>query len=209
MKEIAYKVRNLQAKLRWILYNYVGKNLTIKTYEEPAFKEKSIATAKDSIKILLTSFTSYFPVFLMSLRCLRRHKVRTVLTVIGIIIGVTSIVSLNAVSEGMQKQMIDWIESSMGADLIVLGEGSSQFMPDNRFPENYAYEISSFIGVKSTVNLFFDRGFVNGYLCLIEGTSSDTVPSEITIVDGSYFTLNSRLETTSKLKSQKRLKDSK
>ena len=105
----------LQKTLNDLQSEYVNGNLTKEAYEKlrREYEEKIVANRKKPVHTShLNSLFSSFLAFSMAFRCLRRHKARTTLTVLGIMVGVTAIVSLSAVSEGMQQQMTGWIESS-------------------------------------------------------------------------------------------------
>ena len=63
----------------------------------------------------------------MSSSNLRRRKLRTFLTVLGVVIGTASIVVMVSLGLGMQKSMYQEIEQSGGVtSLTVTGKGSSQ-----------------------------------------------------------------------------------
>ena len=59
----------------------------------------------------------------MALRSLRANLFRTVLTLLGIVIGVASVITMLAVGDGSQQQVIDRI-SAMGTDLILVRPGA-------------------------------------------------------------------------------------
>ncbi|PCE32556.1 MacB family efflux pump subunit [Burkholderia ubonensis] len=60
--------------------------------------------------------------FRMAWRALVSHRLRTVLTMLGIIIGITSVVSIVAIGEGAKRYMLDEI-GSMGTNTINLYPG--------------------------------------------------------------------------------------
>jgi macrolide transport system ATP-binding/permease protein len=59
----------------------------------------------------------------MALRSLRANLFRTVLTLLGIVIGVASVITMLAVGDGSRQQVIDRI-SAMGTDLILIRPGA-------------------------------------------------------------------------------------
>jgi macrolide transport system ATP-binding/permease protein len=59
----------------------------------------------------------------MSLRALRANLLRTVLTLLGIVIGVGSVVAMLAVGEGARQAVLDRI-GSMGTDLLLVRPGA-------------------------------------------------------------------------------------
>lgn len=128
---------------------------------------------------------------LMASRNMKKRKARTALTVLGIAVGVTAIVSLTSVSEGMRIQMTEWIKSSMGADLIVTSSGSSEMLPEGKMPEDYVKRISELDDVDSISTQLYGMGVVEGEGCLIQGIESDTEIKHITITGGYMLKENS------------------
>jgi len=124
---------------------------------------------------------------LMAVRNIRKRKARTALTVLGIVVGVTAIVALTSVSEGMQIQMTEWIKSSMGADLIVTGAGSSEIMPEDKIPEDYIDIIAGLRDVKSASGQLYAMGIVEGTSSLIQGVDPNVKLNHITIRHGSLL----------------------
>ena len=59
----------------------------------------------------------------MALRSLRANLFRTVLTLLGIVIGVASVITMLAVGDGSRQQVLDRI-SAMGTDLILIRPGA-------------------------------------------------------------------------------------
>ena len=65
------------------------------------------------------------PVLKIALRALARNKVRSALTMLGIIIGVASVIAMVSLGQGAQKQVQDQI-SSMGTNLLIVQAGSQR-----------------------------------------------------------------------------------
>jgi putative ABC transport system permease protein len=61
--------------------------------------------------------------FLMALRALRRNKMRTVLTMLGIIIGVAAVIAMVAIGNGATTQVEDQI-ASLGQNVVLVFAGS-------------------------------------------------------------------------------------
>ena len=61
----------------------------------------------------------------IALRALARNKVRSALTMLGIIIGVASVIAMVSLGQGAQKQVQDQI-SSMGTNMLVVSAGSQR-----------------------------------------------------------------------------------
>jgi putative ABC transport system permease protein len=63
------------------------------------------------------------PVLKMALRALARNKVRSGLTMLGIIIGVASVIAMVSLGEGAQQQVQERI-ASMGTNMLIVSAGS-------------------------------------------------------------------------------------
>jgi putative ABC transport system permease protein len=61
----------------------------------------------------------------IALRALARNKARSALTMLGIIIGVASVIAMVSLGQGAQKQVQDQI-SSMGTNMLVVSAGSQR-----------------------------------------------------------------------------------
>ncbi|MDP4291348.1 MAG: ABC transporter permease, partial [Bacteroidota bacterium] len=61
----------------------------------------------------------------IAFHALRRNKFRTFLTMLGIIIGVASVIAMLAIGQGSKKSIQDQI-SSMGTNLVFVMPGSQQ-----------------------------------------------------------------------------------
>src|SRR5690606_41330056 len=57
-----------------------------------------------------------------ALRSLRSNVFRTILTLLGIVIGVASVISMLAIGDGAKKTVVDSI-SSMGSNLLLVRPG--------------------------------------------------------------------------------------
>ncbi|WP_201557412.1 MacB family efflux pump subunit [Psychrobacter sp. 72-O-c] len=73
-----------------------------------------------------STFSSFidrlFEAFKMSLLAMRAHKMRTLLTMLGIIIGIASVVSVVGLGKGSQAQILTNI-SSLGTNTITISDG--------------------------------------------------------------------------------------
>lgn len=65
------------------------------------------------------------PVVKIALRALLRNKVRSALTMLGIIIGVASVIAMVSLGQGAQKQVQDQI-ASMGTNMLIVSAGSQR-----------------------------------------------------------------------------------
>ena len=59
----------------------------------------------------------------IALRALSRNKMRTILTMLGIVIGVAAVIAMVGVGQGAQQKVQDQI-ASMGTNLIYVSAGS-------------------------------------------------------------------------------------
>ncbi len=69
----------------------------------------------------------------MALRALRANLFRTILTLLGIVIGVGSVVAMLAIGTGAQKSVLDRI-SSMGSDLLLVRPSMANFRGGGSMP---------------------------------------------------------------------------
>ncbi|HWR53430.1 MAG TPA: ABC transporter permease [Bryobacteraceae bacterium] len=63
------------------------------------------------------------PILKVALRALARNKVRSGLTMLGIIIGVAAVIAMVSLGQGAQKQVSDQI-ASMGTNMLIVSAGS-------------------------------------------------------------------------------------
>jgi putative ABC transport system permease protein len=66
--------------------------------------------------------------FKIALRALRANKMRSVLTMLGIVIGVSTVVALLSIGKGATASITSEIQSS-GSNLLTVSPGRSQFGP--------------------------------------------------------------------------------
>lgn len=102
--------------------------------------------------------------FKMSLLAMRAHKMRTLLTMLGIIIGIASVVSVVGIGKGSQAQILTNI-SSLGTNTITINDGypfgdpRRQYNDDNLTPEdaqavaNQPYVVSVSPQINSNTNV--------------------------------------------------------
>src|SRR6185436_3477370 len=66
--------------------------------------------------------------FKIALRALRANKMRSLLTILGIVIGVATVVALLSIGKGATASITSEIQSS-GSNLLTVSPGRSQFGP--------------------------------------------------------------------------------
>ncbi|MGI2124509.1 MacB family efflux pump subunit [Shewanella baltica] len=86
-------------------------------------KPNRAVLAKDSSRARVASWDRYVEALKMALVAMSTHRLRTFLTMLGIIIGIASVVSVVALGEGSQQAILKSI-SSMGTNTIDIRPGS-------------------------------------------------------------------------------------
>lgn len=79
-------------------------------------------SAEQSISFLQANWGRFAEAFKMALVAMMSHRMRTLLTMLGIIIGITSVVSVVALGQGAQQKVIKDI-SAMGTNVIDINPG--------------------------------------------------------------------------------------
>ncbi|MCS6177655.1 MacB family efflux pump subunit [Shewanella baltica] len=86
-------------------------------------KPNGAVLSKDSSRVRVASWDRYVEALKMALVAMSTHRLRTFLTMLGIIIGIASVVSVVALGEGSQQAILKSI-SSMGTNTIDIRPGS-------------------------------------------------------------------------------------
>lgn len=86
-------------------------------------KKQKTLTKVDSIRSGRFGWDSYVEAFKMAILAMLSHRLRTFLTMLGIIIGIASVVSVVALGEGSQQSVLKNI-SAMGTNTIDVRSGS-------------------------------------------------------------------------------------
>ena len=127
--------RVIEIKDGYIIADYKNDN-----YQRPAAQSASIID--EHRKSAFGSFIDrLFEAFKMSLLAMRAHKMRTLLTMLGIIIGIASVVSVVGLGKGSQEQILSNI-SSLGTNTITVTDGypygdpRRQYNDDNLTPQD-------------------------------------------------------------------------
>ena len=127
--------RVIEIKDGYIIADYKNED-----YQHPAAQPASIID-----KHRKSAFGSFIDrlleSFKMSLLAMRAHKMRTLLTMLGIIIGIASVVSVVGLGKGSQEQILSNI-SSLGTNSITVTDGypygdpRRQYNDDNLTPQD-------------------------------------------------------------------------
>ena len=117
----------------------------IADYKNEDYKQAEAQPAAMIDKHRKSAFSSFidrlFEAFKMSLLAMRAHKMRTLLTMLGIIIGIASVVSVVGLGKGSQEQILSNI-SSLGTNTITVTDGypygdpRRQYNDDNLTPQD-------------------------------------------------------------------------
>lgn len=117
----------------------------IADYENEDYQQAEAQPAAMIDKHRKSAFSSFidrlFEAFKMSLLAMRAHKMRTLLTMLGIIIGIASVVSVVGLGKGSQAQILSNI-SSLGTNTITVTDGypygdpRRQYNDDNLTPQD-------------------------------------------------------------------------
>ncbi|MBS7626931.1 ABC transporter permease [Candidatus Bathyarchaeota archaeon] len=120
----------------------------------------------------------------MALRNLVRRKIRSILATFGVVIGITTMVTLSAVSNGMSSQMVGWVRSFMGSDLVVTHTDSETFSIQENIPEDLVKRISSIDGVTSLTAELDNAATVGEVRTLVRGIRPVEELRGLTLVEG-------------------------
>ena len=90
---------------------------------EPAAGKKRTKRVGGSLAAELSSLLVP-PTLRTAVRALRRNKMRSALTTLGIIIGVSAVIAIFEISSGSRKALIDTM-SSMGANMLIIQSGAA------------------------------------------------------------------------------------
>ena len=117
----------------------------IADYKTEQYKQTEVQPEPILDKHRKNAFSSFidrlFEAFKMSLLAMRTHKMRTLLTMLGIIIGIASVVSVVGLGKGSQAQILSNI-SSLGTNTITVidgypwGDPRRQYNDDNLTPQD-------------------------------------------------------------------------
>lgn len=116
--------RVIELKDGHIIADYYTDNQTAKTSETSVDAAQTFNTRnKTATKGVLSGFFDRLKeAFKMSLYAMRAHKMRTLLTMLGIIIGIASVVSVVGLGQGSQAKILEGI-SALGTNTITVIDG--------------------------------------------------------------------------------------
>jgi len=95
--------------------------------------------------------------FTMARRSITRRKFRSALTILGIIIGISAVVSLMTLGIGMKSQVETTLNEMLGAGIII---NSSTYGID--IPEHVQYFVSQVPGVNKSIPIIMSMVYISG-----------------------------------------------
>ena len=102
-----------------------GEIIADKQNRIPAVTNSLIANRQSSQASMKINWSRYFEALKMALIAMSNHRLRTFLTMLGIIIGIASVVSVVALGAGSQQSILDNI-ASMGTNTIEIKPGTGR-----------------------------------------------------------------------------------
>ncbi|WP_201582516.1 MacB family efflux pump subunit [Psychrobacter jeotgali] len=125
--------RVIELKDGYVIEDYRTEHYPKTQDQEKVLPEPILAKHR---KGKLSSFVDrLFEAFKMSLLAMRAHKMRTLLTMLGIIIGIASVVSVVGLGKGSQEQILANI-SSLGTNTITVIDGYPWGDPRRRYNDD-------------------------------------------------------------------------
>ncbi|PWC10598.1 macrolide ABC transporter permease/ATP-binding protein MacB [Brenneria roseae subsp. americana] len=135
-----------------------SKKNSIRTQDS---KSKNIKALTRTVKSHVIPFTYYFELLKTSVKIMLSHKLRTLISMLGIIIGIASVVLVTAINEGGRQKIIKDI-ASFGTNTIDIIPGSlsnKKIIPaklddvhiDMISTQNYIHQLSPIINMSSKI----------------------------------------------------------
>lgn len=121
-----------------------------------------------------------FDTFRLSLSHVRKSRLRSWLTIIGIVIGVAAVVAIISVGQGMQESVASRL-GSLGADLITINPGYSRATSGGHFDGGRSSGGSTNLtdrdlnAIKQVPGVLYVNGIVSGRADMILGTEKTSV----------------------------------
>lgn len=124
---------------------------------------------------------------IMAFRNIRANKMRSFLTMLGIIIGVASVITLLAIGQGSSKSVANSV-NSLGSNLITVSITNT----DTHFTMNKMNQVNKVYGVKSTAPVLNGRetianGSTSSSASAVGTTASYLAIRNMTVADGHFI----------------------
>lgn len=99
----------------------------------------------------------------LGLKNILRQKIRTLLTIIGIMIGIAAIVALGSISEGLSKEVSEALEQASGQIFVYEESNTALFlaMASSKLSEETVEEIENIDGIKDSIPYVMDFGYID------------------------------------------------
>lgn len=91
-----------------------------------------------------------FNAFVLALRAIRRNMMRSILTVLGVVIGVTSVIAMIFLGDGTTAYVSQSI-SKLGSNMLIIVPGQDQHGPPGRDASIPLFEMSDIQAIKSEI----------------------------------------------------------
>ena len=101
----------------------IRKALTAEEHREVQFRRYLAIVAILAIGFTNGGYMDFIAILKIAVRALTRNKMRSLLTMLGIVIGVGAVIATVGLGQGAQQQVQDQI-ASMGTDLLYISSGS-------------------------------------------------------------------------------------
>ena len=129
-----------------------------------------------------------FDIFMISMSHVRKSKMRSWLTIIGIVIGVAAVVAIISIGEGMQESVQSRL-GSLGADLITVTPGYSRAAGGFEGPRGGSAGINltdrDVNAIKQVAGVLYVNGMVSGQSDMRVGT--EMISASVTGIDTSVW----------------------
>ncbi len=98
----------------------------------------------------------------LAIKNILRQKSRTIITIVGIAIGIAAIVSLGSISSGLKAMVEEQLEQVSGQIMVYQETGASLLtvMSESRISESTAQEIINTDGVKESALIIMESGYL-------------------------------------------------
>lgn len=127
-----------------------------------------------------------FNTFLLAVREIRRNILRSFLTILGIVIGVASVISLVTIGNGATAQVTNQI-SSLGNNMLIITSGKRMRGPEQTVAP--AFSVGDAQALKSIKNLEAVTSTASASVTVVNG--NENWSTNVTGTDNNFFTIRS------------------
>ncbi|TEW54138.1 MacB family efflux pump subunit [Psychromonas sp. RZ22] len=162
----------------------INDTSSIQQLTSQPLEEKQLAT-NNNPEVNISAWFSFIETLKMAVTSMASHRLRTFLTMLGIIIGIASVVSVVAIGNGSQQSVLESM-ASMGTNTIVLKPGSG-------FGDRRAGRVRTLTAddAKAISNLsFVDSVTPTVRVNVAVRYASEAITAEVQGVGSAYFRVN-------------------